>query len=82
MQQHDILLSEWFTKRNLAKNTRNGYTQSMNIYINYLNREGANYTPEKLLKEAESDESSGELLRYRKINKHIVGFINHIEENW
>ena len=80
MQKHDILLSEWFTKRNLAKNTRNGYTQSMSIYINYLNRDGANYTPEKLLKEAESDERSGELLRYRKINKHIVGFINHIEE--
>ncbi len=81
MSQLDIFLSEWFTKRNLAKNTRNGYMHSMDIYLKYLNKEGANYTPEKLLKEAEDDERSGELLRYRKINKHIVGFINYLVEN-
>ena len=68
---------EWYTKRNLAKTTLDGYTDSMNKYINYLTRKGADYTLEKLLKEAEADEHSGELLRYRKINKHIISFINH-----
>ncbi|WP_048190286.1 phage integrase N-terminal SAM-like domain-containing protein [Methanobacterium sp. SMA-27] len=71
---------EWYTKRNLAKTTRDGYTDSINKYINYLNRNGADYTLEKLLKEAEADERSGELLRYCKINKHIISFINHMEE--
>ncbi len=80
MTECDILLVEWFTKRNLAKNTRNGYTDSINKYIKYLNRDGADYTLEKLLKEAEADERSGELLRYRKINKHIISFINHLRE--
>jgi len=80
MKECDVLLVEWFTKRNLAKNTRNGYMHSINAYIKYLNRDGGNYTLEKLLKEAEADERSGELLRYRKINQHIISFINHLQE--
>ncbi len=80
MEQSDTLLLEWFTKRTLAKNTRDGYRESIKHYIRYLNRNGEDYTLEKLLKEAEEDERSGELLRYRRINKHIIGFINLMEE--
>lgn len=66
---------EWFTKRDLAKNTRILYTDTIERYINYLNRDGDNYTLEKLLKEAEDDECSEELLRYRKLSKHLINIL-------
>lgn len=80
MEESDAIILEWFSKRRLAENTRKGYKDSLNRYINFLNKDGETYTPEKLLKEAEEDEVSGKLLRYRRVNKHIIGFINHMEK--
>lgn len=80
MTESDIVLMDWFSRRGLAKNTRKGYKDSISRYINFLNRDGAEYTPETLLKEAEEEQSSGKILRQRKITSHIISYIGHLEE--
>ncbi|MDO5835308.1 MAG: tyrosine-type recombinase/integrase [Methanobacterium sp.] len=80
MTESDIVLLDWFTQRGLSKNTRKGYKDSINRYINFLNREGADYTPEKLLKEAEEEQKDMKILRQRKITSHIISYISHLDE--
>lgn len=72
----DNLLMQWFSQRDLSKNTRLRYSTAVKDYCRFVGK-----TPTELLEEAELEEKTVERKRNRKINDYLTGYKMDLEED-